>query len=164
MTEIPLTRGHVTLIDDADAPFVMQHKWYAHVSPKGDLVYAVRSVWTPERVKRIYLHRELMDPPAGMLVDHINRDSLDNRRCNLRFATTSQNVANGVSRRGRKLKGAYFQARTGKWRANIRVKQKIRHLGCFATEEEAARAYDMAALEFFGAFASLNFPVEELNR
>lgn len=164
MTEIPLTRGYVTIIDDADAPFVAQHKWYASTRPGGFLPYAVRSVWTPERVKRIYLHRVLMNAPTGLQVDHINHDSLDNRRCNLRIATSAENQANRVSERGQKLKGAYLQARTGRWRAQISVNQKVLHLGCFATEEEAARAYDLAALEVFGEFASLNFPIEEVKR
>jgi hypothetical protein len=97
----------------------------------------------------------------GQLVDHWNRDGLDNRRCNLRIANYSQNAANsGPSVRNTSgYKGVTFSRRADKWQAGIQVNGKFQFLGHWATREDAARAYDAAATKFFGEFAHLNFPL-----
>ena len=90
-------------------------------------------------------------------VDHINHDTLDNRRCNLRICNTKQNNAN--RRRLRPgYKGVEYSPKLSKWRARIRANGKLIQLGCFTFAEDAARAYDCAAAYFFGDFAHLNFP------
>lgn len=93
-------------------------------------------------------------------VDHKNRLKHDNRFSNLRIATQSQNQANtGLSRRNTSgYKGVRWRQNCQKWEASLRANQKLHGLGHWGTSEEAARAYDKAALEFFGEFASLNFP------
>jgi len=106
------------------------------------------------------MHRLIMGNPQGMEVDHINGNGLDNRRCNLRVVTTSQNQANQHARRGRSSFKGVFKQRS-RWRARIHVQQKGINLGSFLTEEEAARAYDAAALHYFGEHACLNFPRQE---
>ena len=106
------------------------------------------------------LHRLIVNAPEGMLVDHINRNSLDNRRLNLRLCTMSQNKANSEGRSCRTVpyKGLRFDKRrkTNKWLARIGVNGKIRNLGSFPTAELAAIAYNVAAVEEFGGFACLN--------
>ena len=101
-----------------------------------------------------------MDAPAGVMVDHINRDRLDNRRANLRMATNAQNQANVTKRQGMtsRYKGVSRHTATGRWQARISVEGKQMHLGYFAHEADAARAYDARAREVFGVFAQANFP------
>lgn len=97
--------------------------------------------------------------PAGD-VDHINRDKADNRWCNLRLATRSQNSANvaKAARRGESdYLGVTFDKSRGKWRAQIRIGGRKVNLGRYADPIEAARAYDEAACMEFGEFAELNF-------
>jgi hypothetical protein len=110
------------------------------------------------------MHRFLLLPERGVLVDHINGDGLDNRRMNLRLANHSQNAANRCkpqrSRSTSRYKGVFFEAsgkRKKRWRALIKVDGQTIHLGSYSEEIEAAVAYDIAAKKHFGEFAKLNF-------
>src|SRR5262249_32638796 len=133
--------------------------------------YAARKVYLGGGVKnqrsaQIQMHRMILDAPPGTLVDHWNGDGLDNRRCNLRFATYPQQQRNHPRhhRPGQRPPSRFKAVRRpahskeNPWRARIRVNGQQSHLGVFATEEEAARAYDRAARHHFGEFARLNFP------
>lgn len=136
------------VIDAEDVPKVMFTRWSA--SWQGNAFYVIGT----ENGKRVRLHRVLMDCPNGSVIDHVNRDPLWNRKSNLRIATRQQNSYNRQTKR--KLKGCFEHY--GKWKAIIGVNGKRIVLGRFTTPEEAARAYDEAALQFHGQFASLNFP------
>lgn len=142
--------GRVSLFDEADEVIVATRRWYSRTSVVGR---AYVSAVHPH----IYLHRLLTQAPQGLLVDHINGDSLDNRRVNLRLATPLQSSGNTRKRSDRTgFKGVvhYPDALVRPWVAIFRTK----YIGGFATEIEAALAYDQAAKQAYGEFACLNFP------
>lgn len=152
-TLIPLTRGLYALIDTEDAERVNAYKWNARCDG-GRLTYATSGT-CPEA----YLHRYIMNAQTGQVVDHINGDQLDNRKANLRVCTIGENSRNRKNYRKDAYKGVSLRKDTGKWRARLNSGGKCYFLGYFKTPEEAALAYDRAALEHFGEFARLNFPL-----
>ena len=154
---VPLTPDGVALIDAADAERILGQSWHRHTNG-----YAVR----PRRAEDgpgpalIYMHRLLLEAPAGVPVRRRNEARLDNRRANLRLATLSQSRA-GARLRGDNtsgFRGVTRSRRNGRWQAQIQVAGKRHFLGYYATKEAAARAYDAAAREAFGDFARLNLP------
>jgi hypothetical protein len=154
---IPLTQGYFAIVDDEDAERVLAHKWCAAVTWNGD-VYALRMTSRRDGPrKQIYLHRWLMDAPPGVEVDHKNHNTLDNRRSvNLRLATRSQQLANA---RRRSRSGYRGVRKIGKrWQARVTNNGVQAHIGYFDSAEDAARAYDAAAVAAHGEFATRNFP------
>jgi hypothetical protein len=147
--EIPLTQGKVAIIDDEDWPLVSSHKW--HASAKTN--YSITS-WYAVDSKRIPMHQIL----GGKRWDHINGDSLDNRRSNLRPATHQQNNCNTGAHFSStsKYKGVSWATRQTKWVAQIKVFGHNKHIGVFTDEHKAALAYDQAARQYHGEFAWLN--------
>jgi hypothetical protein len=159
MRELLLTQGKVARVDDADYPLLSQWKW--GYLPNKRSGYAVR--WeTRGGVRRtIYMHRQIMGAERGQLVDHEDGDGLNNQRYNLRMANETQNLANRPTReRTIAYRGVYpnNKGRTLPYKAQIKAYCRNWHLGSYLTQEQAARAYDRAALHFFGSFARLNFP------
>ena len=157
MIEIPLTKGYVTLIDDIDADLV-KIKWYAS-GLKTLHRYAVRGIWSNKTTKLILMHRVILERVIGRplnqeeVVDHINGNTLDNRRLNLRLANRKQNSRNRKRQKGStEYKGVHLK-KNGMYSAQIQVDKKIKHLGTFATPEEAHKAYCEAAVKYFGEFA-----------
>lgn len=139
--------GKVALVDDEDFIKVNDFKWYR--SGK----YPVRSLGKRPNRTKISLHRFLMNPNKKMMVDHINGNGLDNRKSNLRICTNSQNIMNAKKSEQRSSKYKGVCRNTARpWRAYIG--RKI--LGSFATEKEAAQAYNSAAKKIYGDFARLN--------
>lgn len=158
MIEIPLTKGCVALVDDRDN-HLATFKWHTHENPPG--VYARRTIAGRLGRSRIeFMHHAVLGVPSSVQVDHVNGNGLDNRRENLRIASHAQNQAN--RRLGKNntsgFKGVYWHRGHGRWRAAIKVSGRKIVLGHFITPEAAARAYDKAALEHFGAYARINFP------
>ena len=155
--EIPLSQGKFAIVDKEDYNFLMQWKWCVH-----SYGYAVRNVHITlengkKTCKMIAMHRVIMNAPDNMDVDHINRDVRDNRRINLRICTTRENLRNKISKRGfSKYKGVGWHKCRKRWRAYIVINDKHKSLGHFSTEEDAAIAYNNAALKYFGEFAKLN--------
>jgi hypothetical protein len=152
--EIPLTRGRVALVDDADYPALAQHKWSAHRGPTG-YEYAARGVWGNGRVHSVAMHRVILAPPPDCDVDHIDHNALNNQRANLRLCTASQNGANArkcSQPKTSEYKGVCWATRHRRWVAKI----KRRQIGYFKNEADAARAYNIAAFAEWGHFAHLN--------
>ena len=161
--EIPLTKDQVTVIDAEDFERVSQFKWYASARSKNSGKFdAARGAQVEGKPKLILLHRFIMDAPKGLVVDHINHNSLDNRKSNLRLATHRQNCQNKPVHFNKKTKGVSFNKKYKKpYRAGIQLNRKQIVIGQFATEEEAMRAYDKSAIDLFGEFAHTNFPLED---
>ena len=146
---------------DADDYFWLSTlKWYAVKG--GSTFYAVRGINTKEGKKRqLFMHREVLKVAVGMFVDHINHNGLDNRKANLRPATTAQNIRNRKKhfvRSGSRYKGLYWDNRRKQWRVRICFNGTRINLGSFDDEIEAAKAFDRGAIKYHGRFASLNFP------
>jgi hypothetical protein len=159
---IPLTKGYTALVDDEDYERFGELAWCALIADDGH-VYARRTARIDGRRRTILLHRVILGDPPDHKVDHINGDTLDCRRSNLRRATSVENGRNRtrISRRNTSgYHGVTWHKRAGKWQAGIRIEGRFIYLGLFDDPEPAAAAYDEAAREHFGEFApQLNFPV-----
>ena len=160
MKQIVLTQGQYALVDDADYDWLNQYKWCA-VNMKGNF-YAVRM--SPRRngkQNKILMHRQILGLEEGdkRQGDHINHNTLDNRRDNIRICTQQENHMNRKSRpnTSSRFKGVSWCSRTKKWMAQIRINRKQIFLGRFRFEELAALSYDFAALKYFREFANFNF-------
>jgi hypothetical protein len=160
MIEIPLSRGLVALVDDADADAVRAvGKWYANPSDRA--FYARKNFQVrPGQWVSVRMHTFLTGWP---LVDHRNGDGLDNRRANLRPTSPAGNGQNKGLRTDNAsgYKGVYWHTQSRRWRGQIYVDGRSVHLGSFGDPITAASAYDAAALDAWGEFARLNFPRED---
>jgi hypothetical protein len=157
MLRLTLPGGPVVLIDEADQMLIAGFPW--RVLNNKDKQYA--HAWNGRM--HLYMHRLIAGAGPKDLVDHHNGNGLDNRRLNLRIATGSQNLANRWRQRNNRTsqyKGVFWDSHRERWSASIHVKQKTRALGRFTDEANAARAYDRAALDAWGQFARLNFPID----
>lgn len=142
--------GTKILVDPEDKPFLERFKWWLNGGYPKTVVFIKR--------KRIGLsmHRLVSGMKDGM-IDHVNRNPLDNRKSNLRRCTHAQNMSNAIRKKKNKYRGVNASPSGKKFQAQIMVNGKKTHLGCFNSEIEAAEAYDMAALRDKGEFAVLNF-------
>jgi hypothetical protein len=165
--EIALSGGLVALVDDGDYELVNGYSWVA--SPGTNTTYAkarVSGACTPQ--KNVYLHRLILNAPRGVEVDHKNRNGLDCRRENIRLASKGQNMWNAVKMRTArgKLPSSQYKGVSERrncknkiWRASIAEHVE---LGCFDSEQEAAIAYNKAAILHYGPFARLNVVLERI--
>lgn len=143
MRYIALSKNKYALIDDEDLEIISKYKWYF------DGRYA--------RNKLGYMHRFIMNYPKNYQVDHINGNKLDNRKENLRLATSSQNHVNSLKNIGlSNFKGVRKQAGRNKWRVDIQYNKKKIYIGNFENKKEAAMTYNYFAREIYGEFAYLN--------
>jgi hypothetical protein len=152
MRELPLTDGSVAVVDDDTYERAARYRW--GISTEG----YVRRKTSAGRNKEVVLHKIVM--PGVARVDHRNGDKRDNRRENLRAATSAQNAQNQGKRKtatSSRFKGVTRHRTAEKWQAGITVNGRFRYLGLFTSEESAALAYDSAALAAWGDFARLNF-------
>lgn len=153
---IPLGNAPWTfvVVDREDYPYLSQFNWF--VDRKG---YALRSLpRNGGQSLKVRLHRELIGAKKGEIVDHINRDKLDNRKSNLRIVTPSQSCMNQGLRKDNQCgyRGVSYRKDSGKWRAWINIDHKRTHLGSYTTADEAALAYNVAAMKYFQEYAVLN--------
>ena len=151
---VTLNKGAVAIVDLEFKEFVESMNWHLHADG-----YAYGR---NKKLKKMqYMHRAIMNAPVGVEVDHINHDKLDNRKCNLRLCTSSQNKAAAIkyktwADKASIYKGVGWNKHAGKWIARIKVNKKSIHLGVFIDEQEAALAYNKKAVDFFGEFAVIN--------
>jgi hypothetical protein len=160
LTTLTLNHGYEAIVDDEDYPLLSLTKWKVSFSADKKRVYACVRKRIDGKFHKILLHRVLMDCPKGLEVDHINRNTLDNRRSNLRICTSQQNSFNVKGRSKWGYKGVCFHPHISKFEAQLKVgKQKYTN-GCYEKVEDAARAHDELAKKHHGEFAFLNFPEE----
>ncbi len=153
MKHLELTQGKVAIVDDEDYKWLKKWKWC--FMPMENVVgYAYRKIG----IKSILLHRVILKPNNGEIIDHVNMCGLDNRKCNLRVCSHSQNKANrnAPSNNTSGYKGITWSEKRKKWQAKIQIDSRTIPLGRFLTKEEAALAYNKALAKHFGEFARLN--------
>ena len=147
--------GKEVLFSECDRHF-FEKKTRLKASSCGKTFYAANGSGT--------IHRLIMGlvPNDGFEVDHINHNTLDNRRENLRVCTKSENQRNKRSMPGTsKFKGVFWHSAARKWAACITESGRNKYIGVFNVEEDAARAYDREALLLYGEFAYMNFPAQQ---
>jgi hypothetical protein len=153
MAEIQLINGGTALVDDDDLNLVSRFRWSRATGG-----YIKTSI---AKSVNLSMHRLIMVPDRGKVVDHINGNPSDNRKCNLRVCTPHQNSMN---RRGQSAKSGFkgVYASRSRWMAILTVDGNQIYLGTFEKAEEAACAYDTAARKHFGEFAHCNTAEEPL--
>lgn len=150
--KVPLKNGHFAIVDDEDYELVSRYRWHLLPSPNAPGGYAVT---------KMRLHRLILEVPPDMVVDHINGDPLDNRKCNLRICTNAQNQQNTGSRGGSsRHKGVSFNRKSGKWLGCFLFEGRRYYCGLWDTEDDAAKAVDKKRGEVCGTFASKNLDDE----
>lgn len=161
--KIYLTQGFVTLVDERDYHvLVTSYLWHALRRADGK-VCAVTGGGSRSSKPRVYLHRLLLQPTDSEEVDHIDGDTLNNQRGNIRLCTRSQNMMNTSKRGGTTstYKGVSWRRQDKCWSARLTLRGRVYWLGRYQLEEDAAKAYNKAAIIHFGEFARLNEVNEE---
>ena len=154
MRKIKLTQGKCALVDDKDFDHLNQWKWRV-----SQLNYAIRRIYPSQKL--LLMHRVIMKLTDKLLVvDHKDHNGLNNQKSNLRICTKSQNNTYRKNVRGvSKYRGV---SRHGKgWQSQLSKDWKKIYIGKFATEIEAAIAYNKKALELHGEFAKLNIIINQ---
>jgi len=147
------------IIDDEDFEKVKGYTWVLNFRKNRNVFYAERTRTKDKDKKNFRMHRLIMDCPEGMTVDHINRNTLDNRKENLRICSNKENVRNSKKRKDgitSKYKGVHYAKKRDVFVSQITVDKEHKFLGHFKNEEDAAIAYNNAAIKYFGEFANLN--------
>jgi hypothetical protein len=155
MMKIRLSNGMYTKVDDDQCAALKQIRWYSRRHSTTGKWYATNH----EKGRSVQMHRFILKAPDGMHVDHINGNGLDNRRSNLRLATSAQNAQNRDRfwNNTTGYKGVSRQKGRRKFRAQIYANRKAIYLGWYDTAQEAARAYDKAVPIYHGEFGCTNF-------
>lgn len=153
MKRIPLSQNQNAIVDNKDFEKLSKFKWSAKYDKYTKSFYAVRGVVVNGKSHQVTMHSEILN---SSMVDHVNHDTLDNRRENLRVCDHSKNAANCKIHKDNRsgFKGVTFER--NKWRSRIGFAGKMIHLGFFETAKLAANAYNQAAKKYFGEFANLN--------
>lgn len=160
MKHIPLSRGLSAIVDDDDWYRLAGYPWRALKDSRTGEYRAIRSLPRKDGKRPTsYMAREVLKSiPDGMEVDHINHNTLDNRKANLRIVSHAQNMQNRVKSRSMtsKFKGVYFHKVSGKWMARLSVNGQTRYLGIHEAEQDAAAAYDAESRRAHGQYGAVN--------
>lgn len=145
---IPLTKGKYAMIDAEDISKIENFEWHCSYG------YAVNK----SGKQAIRMHNLIIESKEGMIIDHINGVRSDNRKANLRLCNYTENSINSIMKSNNTsgFKGVHYDKQSGKWRVEIKVNKTKKYIGGFAKKEEAAKAYDEAALKYHGEFAKTN--------
>ena len=159
-TIISKTHGqHNIIIDDEDWEMVKLYNWHIEYAP-ATLTYYVNTNKCDNNGKQhnLRLHRYLTNCPKDKMVDHINHDGRDNRKSNIRICTHEENQWNRYKKRNNnnRYKGVSKSKKSKKWRSYINVNTKAIYLGSYPDEISAAKAYNEAAIKYYGEFALIN--------
>jgi hypothetical protein len=161
MKYLKLTRGKTAIVDDEDLDYLSQFRW--HYSGSDKYGYAEKTTYLGggrknQKSEHIYLHRFITSAKRDEIVDHINRNRLDNRKENLRVCEKRQNQVNQEMRKDNKsgFKGVCWNRFLNKWQVGISYRGKNIHLGLFTDIKKAAKVYNQAAIKFHGEFAYIN--------
>lgn len=162
MKEIKLSQGKVAIVDDEDYELVSQYKWYANFNKYTQTYYAKHNYFLSGKYKYLHMHRLILGCSEGdkLIVHHKDHDSLNNTKENLKICSVQENCRHQyklkTKKTSSKYKGVYWKKSLNKWVSQIRIGDKRKHLGCFTSEIEAAKAYNDAALKHFAEFALIN--------
>lgn len=156
IVHIPLSRGEEAIADEQDLHIVSGHNW--STQRKRNTSYAMRNENIDGKNACIYLHREIAKAKEGDIVDHINRNGLDNRRGNIRIATFSQNKCNSKLQKNNVsgYRGVYWRRDREKYQAQIQINGVKIRLGNFKSIDEAHEAYKAASLKYHGEYGRAN--------
>lgn len=159
MKIIKLTKNRFAVVDDADYDRVRKHVWYARKNQTGNW-YAATTIRINGKRKQIHMHKFLLNIMGRYpLVDHVDRDGLNNRRCNLRISTHQQNTRHSVKRRGHYTsihKGVCWSSSDRRWLCQVGLGNRKMYRKMFKNEIDAAKEYNRIAREVFGSYAILN--------
>ena len=156
LVKIPLTQGKWATVDKGDYELVKGYKWYAQ-RPTGSIYYAVTKIFKNGKPSTELMHRMLLNPAKGMVVDHQDHNGLNNSRSNIRTCTASENMYNTRRRKSRSgIRGVTWREERKKFIVRIRVNNKEIPLGAYADCREASKVYDDAAKKYHGKFAAPN--------
>lgn len=161
MVLIKLTRNKAAIVDEEDYERVVaQGKWTVGNCRSNPKFYAQRCIYIEGKKSTMKMHRFIISCPKNMCVDHINGDTLDNRKSNLRIVSHKDNSRNRAHQKTAAFpyKGiAYYKyCKSRPWAARITCNGKTLFIGSYSSMEEAALAYNYKAVELFGIYAKLN--------